>query len=114
MARKALATGTQLLAERTMGTVMPSGEDAITSVVFDIQSPAGGFSMIPRVAVEESPATPVNVQYYNLTTGASITGGTAITAAGIYAVYAPGCKVYAVTSAGTATCEAQRVYGRVF
>jgi hypothetical protein len=40
--------------------------------------------------------------------------GTQLLAAGIYAVYAPGCKVYAVTSAGTATCEVQRVYGRAF
>jgi hypothetical protein len=32
----------------------------------------------------------------------------------VYAVYAPGCKVYAVTSAGTAIAQVQRVYGRVF
>lgn len=114
MARKALATGTQLLAERTMGTVMPSGEDAITSVVFEIFNPAGGFSMIPRIDIEEAAQTPINVQYYNVATGNPIVGGTPITAAGIYAVYAPGCKVYAVTSAGTASCEVQRVYGRAF
>jgi hypothetical protein len=114
MARKALATGTQLLAERTMGTVMPSGEDAVVSVVFDIQDPAGGFSMILAVAVEESPATPANIIYLNLLTQAPIAAGTPITAAGVYAVYAPGCKVYAVTSAGTAIAQVQRVYGRVF
>jgi hypothetical protein len=114
MARKALATGTQLLAERTMGTVMPSGEDGVTSVIFQITSPAGGFSMIPAVAVEESGAAASNIIYMNLLTQGVVAAGTPITAAGIYAVYAPGCKVYAVTSAGTATCEVQRVYGRAF
>ena len=114
MARKALATGTQLLAERTMGTVMPSGEDAVTSVVFEVFNLAGGFSMIPRVDLEEAAQTPYNVLYWNLLTQAPIAAGTPITTAGIYAVYAPGCKVYAVTSAGTATCEVQRVYGRAF
>lgn len=114
MARFNLSTGTQLVASHIMGSVMPSGEDAISSCVFQIWSPAGGFSTIPRIVIEDAGQTPVNVQYYNVATGATITGGTAITAAGIYAVYAPGCQVSLVTSAGTATCEAQRVYGRVF
>lgn len=114
MARKLLSAGTQTIAERTLGTVMPSGEDAVCSVVFQIWSAAGGFSTIPRIAVEGSNQTSVNVAYYNVTTGAYINAGTAITANGIYAVYAPGCLVQLVTSAGTATCEANRVYGRVF
>jgi hypothetical protein len=114
MARKALSTGTQTIAERGLGTVMPSGEDAVASVVFQVFGAAGGFSSIPAIAVEESGQTGTNVQYYNVATGANLTAGTAITADGIYAVYAPGCKVFMVTSAGTATVEAQRVYGRVF
>lgn len=114
MARKLLSTGTQLLAERTMGTVMPSGEDAITSVVFEVFNLAGGFSGLPRIDIEEAAQTPINCQYVNVATGNPVAAGTPITAAGIYAVYAPGCKVYMTTSAGTATCEVQRVYGRVF
>ena len=100
MARKALATGTQLLAERTMGTVMPSGEDAVVSVVFDIQDPAGGFSMIPRAAVEESPATPANIIYYNVLAGSPVAAGTTITAAGTSPISA---HDGAITSAAATT-----------
>ena len=114
MARFSLSTGTQLIAERTLGTVMPSGEDAITSVVFQIWSATGGFSTIPRIAVEDTAQTPINVQYYNVQTGSPVAAGTPITANGIYAVYAPCCEISLVTSAGTATCEADRVYGRAF
>lgn len=114
MARKALSAGTQTIAERTMGTVMPSGEDAICSVVFQIWDAAGGFSTIAKIAVEGSDQTGVNVQYYNVATGANLAAGVAITTNGIYAVYSPGCEVLLTTSAGTASCEVQRVYGRVF
>ncbi len=114
MARKLLSTGTQIIAQRTMGTVMPSGEDAVVSVVFQVWGAAGGFSTVPQIAVEESGQSGVDVQYYNVATGANLSAGVAITANGIFAVYAPGCLVQLVTSAGTATAEAQRVYGRVF
>lgn len=113
MARKVLAVGTQVIAQRTMGTVMPSGEDAVTSVVFQV-SAASSLSTLPALAVEESGITPSNVQYVNLLTGNPVPLGTPITANGIYGVYAPGCVVSLVTSAGSATVEAQRVYGRVF
>jgi hypothetical protein len=113
MARKVLAVGTQVIAQRTMGTVMPSGEDAVVSVVFQV-SAASSLSTIPAVAVEESGIAPSNIQYVNILTGNPVAAGTPITANGIYGVYAPGCVVSLVTSAGSATVEAQRVYGRVF
>lgn len=114
MARKLLSAGTTVIAQRTMGTVMPSGEDAVVSVVFQIWDAAGGFSTKPQIVVEDSGQSGTDVQYYNVATGANLAAGVAITANGIYAVYAPGCVVQLVTSAGTATTEAQRVYGRVF
>lgn len=114
MAAFALSTGTQLISSRGSGAVSASGEDALASVVFQVWNAAGGFSSIPGVSVENSGQSPTNVQYFNVLTGATIAAGTPITAAGIYAVYAPSCRVSLVTSAGTANCEAQRVYGRVF
>jgi len=113
MARKVLGVGTQVIAQRTMGTVMPSGEDAVVSVVFQVYS-AAALSTVPAVAVEESGQTPTNIQYVNLLTGNPVAAGTPITANGIYGVYAPGCVVSLVTGAGSAVVEAQRVYGRVF
>lgn len=115
MATVALASGTQVLTRRGTRAIGSQGEDVVSSVVFEIQSAAGGFSSIPRIRLEESTATPVNVVYFNVQTGAQIAGGTAITANGIYAVYAPGCQVSMVTSAGTATAlVSPRIYGRVF
>lgn len=112
MATFSLSAGTQLVAQRAMGGVNANGDDAVFTAIVAIANAAGGFSCIPRVAAEESGITPVNCLYYNLLTGAPIAGGTPITADGIYAVYAPGCRVSLVTSAGTATAYVQRVVGR--
>lgn len=112
MATFALSSGTQLVAQRSLGGVNASGDDAIFTAIIQITNAAGGFSCIPRVAAEESGATPASVLYYNVLTNAPIAAGTAITADGIYAVYAPGCRISLVTSAGTATAFVQRVVGR--
>lgn len=115
MASIALSTGTQTIAQRTAAQFGPGGEDVVASVVFQIVNAAGGFSTIPRIRAEEATSAPVNVQYFNVQTGATIAGGTTITADGIYAVYAPGCQVALVTSAGTATAiVSPRILGRVF
>ncbi len=73
------------------------GDDIVGSVVFEISSAAGGFSSIPSINVPPSSSTgtattPTNCQYINLSTGAISAAGTAITANGVYAVYAPGCE----------------------
>lgn len=115
MATIALAAGTTTLTQAPFSQFGGSGEAVVSSVVFQIQSAAGGFSTIPRIRAEESTAALANVQYFNVQTGATIAGGTAITADGIYAVYAPGCQVALVTSAGTATAVVSpRILGRVF
>ena len=111
MARFSLAVGTATIAQRTLGARNAGGEDEVTSCVFQIWNVAGGFSTIPNLLVEGSGQAGVNVHYVNMATGDVQDAGTAITAAGIFAVFAPGCQVQLTTSAGTATCEALRVVG---
>lgn len=111
MARFSLAAGTVTIGQRSLGSDNAAGEDSIASVVFQIWSPAGGFSTLPRLALEGSGQAAADVHYVNLLTGDTADAGTAITTAGIYGVLAPGCVVQLVTSAGTASCEAFRVIG---
>ncbi len=111
MARFSLAEGTVTIGQRALGGGNAAGEDQIASVVFQIWSPAGGFSTLPKVTLEGSGQAAANVHYVNLLTGDTNDAGTAITTAGIYGVLAPGCVVQLVTSAGTAICEAFRVIG---
>jgi len=107
------ATKQVTLAASAATTLHNGGDDVVTSVVFQVSS-ASSLSTIPRAAVDGSGQTPANVAYYNVLTGATVSAGTAITANGVYAVYAPGCVVDVNTSAGSATVDIQRLIGKAF
>lgn len=113
MARFALAEGTTTIGARGLGGGNASGEEPVASVVFQIWGTAGNFSAIPKVRMEGTGQTAANIHYYNMLDGSEKNGGTAIEAAGIFGVFAPGCDVQLVVSAGTATCEAVRVTGSI-
>ena len=106
-------------------TIDPGDSSGVVySTVFQILNVAGSYSGIPRIttlmasAAKAGPGVPLatgtNAQYINVATGAVSSAGTAITANGIYGVYAPGCQVEIISSAGTADCYVQHVYGRLF
>lgn len=98
----------------TSAIQLASGEDAIVnSIVFSVSAAAGGLSMIPQIALGDSGDAAVNVQYINLATGAISAAGTPITANGLYGVFAPGCDVTLLPSAGTGTVKWRVVAGRV-
>lgn len=105
-------------------TIDPGDTSGVVySTVFQLANQSS-LSAIPRItmiqaaAAKAGPGLPLvtgtNVQYLNLATGAVLSAGTAITTNGIFAVYAPGCQVELITSAGTADCYVQHVLGRVF
>lgn len=100
----------------TAGTFELGGgtDEVVGSVVFQITG-ASSLSGIVKAGIAGSSQTRPNIQYVNLATGAVSAAGTAITADGLYAVFAPGCRVDFVVSAGTATAvECVNVLGRVF
>lgn len=106
------------IAVGTTGTVNigSAGDDVVESVVFQITQASGTFSVTPQAAVQNSGNTPANVQYVNILTGAVAAAGTAITAVGIYGVFAPGLAVSLnVTSVATnpLVVDTARVAGRV-
>jgi hypothetical protein len=99
-------------------------DGVIASCIFEVSGVAS-LSAIPRIRVIDQsasgaagPGTPptasINAQYINLASGAIAAAGTAITAAGVYAVYCPGCAVDVITSAGSADVWVQPVVGRAF
>ena len=106
------------IAVGTTGTVNigTAGDDVVESVVFQLTQSSGSFSVTPQAVLQNSGNTPANVQYVNVLTGAVSSAGTAITAAGIYAVFAPGLAVSlnvgsVATNALVVDCA--RVAGRV-
>lgn len=99
-------------------------EGVISSCIFEIANVAS-LSTIPRIRVIGQsasgaagpglpPTASINAQYINLASGAIAAAGTAITAAGIYGVYCPGCAVDLISSAGAGDVHVQHVVGRVF
>ena len=113
MARFSLSTGTTTIGEKGIGGTMPNGEDRVASIIFQIWDTAGGFSAIPKIRMQGAGQTGQDMHYYNLLDGSEVNGGSAITGAGLFGVFAPECDVQLVVSAGTATCEARRVIGSV-
>jgi len=91
------------------------GNSVVGSVVIQVSASAGGFSSIPRIALDGLAVaiTGQNAAYTNVLTNAAVAAGTPITADGIYAVFAPGSVAELITSAGTATVDVNVVYGRV-
>lgn len=92
--------------------VATGSEDVIASIVFEV-SAADSLSMLPKASLNGSGTTPANIAYVNLLTGAAVAAGTAITANGIYGVFAPNCYVTLTASAGSCTVDWDVVLGRV-
>lgn len=110
MFQKALnASGNVSLGMPTVGTV-----GCVVIHVVDLGSWSGSAVVKIRVGGERSDGTPipdaqlVTVPYYNVATKAKVAAATAITAAGIYAIEAPGLEVVLVY---THTAGAAAVYG---
>lgn len=102
----------------------PGETGVISSCIFEIANVAS-LSTIPRIRVIDQsasgadgpgvpPTASINAQYINLASGSVSAAGTAITAAGVYAVYCPGCAVDLISSAGDGDVHVQHVIGRAF
>lgn len=92
--------------------VATGSDEVIASIVFEVSS-ASSLSMLPKASLNGSNTTPANICYTNILTGATVAAGTAITADGIYAVFAPNCYVTLTASSGTATVDWSLVAGKV-
>ena len=88
------------------------GDEVIASIVFEVSS-ASSLSMLPKASLNGSNTTPANICYTNILSGATVAAGTAITADGIYAVFAPNCYLVLTPSSGTATVDWSVVAGKV-
>lgn len=94
-------------------TPILSGDNGIVcSVIFQVTA-ASSLSMVTNILLAGSGNSSVNCQCVNIATGAVTPAGTAITANGVYGVFAPGCGVTVTPSAGTCTIDACVVAGRV-
>lgn len=88
-----------------------AGGEIIGSIVFEVSS-ASSLSMLPKASLGGSGTTPANICYYNVLSGSPVAAGTAITADGIYAVFAPNCYVTLTASSGSCTVDWVPVAGK--
>jgi len=89
------------------------GNEVVSSVVFQVTA-ASSLSMVVKATLDDTANATANIQYINLLTGAVQSAGTAITANGIYGVFAPAMLVGVTPSAGSCTLDVSRIAGRVF
>lgn len=107
MANVLSVTGTSEL------TLADTADDVVTSVVFQVTA-ASSLSMVLKATLGGTANASANVVYINLLTGAVTAAGTAITANGIYSIYAPGCVASLLPSAGSCTVNWMTIAGRTF
>lgn len=88
------------------------GNDVVASTIVEISSVAGGFSGKFYIQGLGSAATAITARCLSLQDGSITANNVAITANGVYAVFAPACRVTLVVTAGTATGKAWTVAGR--
>lgn len=94
--------------------VIGAGGPEVSCVVFQITGTLTSVSMVPKVwANGLTSAAKTAIEYVNLVTGVTVAAGTAITAAGLYAIRATGMVVALdmTYTSGTALCTASSCLG---